>query len=73
MDHAISWFEIPSIDLERATEFYENVFDLILIPIDTPQIKMRLFPVEDATTNIGGAIVHSNGFHVPSATDGPLI
>ena len=38
-----------------------------------PSIKMRMFPVEDPMTGIGGAIVHSDGFHTPSATDGPLI
>jgi predicted enzyme related to lactoylglutathione lyase len=25
--HAINWFEIPSIDLERAATFYEKLFD----------------------------------------------
>ena len=73
MKHAISWFEIPSVDLDRATSFYETIFEIKLIPRDTPQIKMRMFPVEDPQTGIGGAIVHTNGFHVPSSTDGPLI
>ncbi len=36
-------------------------------------IKMRMFPVEDPMAGIGGAIVHSDGFHNPSATAGPLI
>lgn len=72
MKHAISWFEIPSIDLERATKFYETIFDLKLQPIDIPNIRMRLFPIEDMM-NVGGAVVHSDGFHKPSATDGPLI
>ncbi len=72
MKHAISWFEIPSTDLERATKFYETIFDLKLQPIDIPNIRMRLFPIEDMM-NVGGAVVDSNGFHKPSATDGPLI
>ena len=73
MKSAISWFEIPSKDLERATKFYEKIFGISLIPMDMPDIKMRMFPVEDQMTDIGGAIVQSDGFHVPSATDGPLI
>ena len=34
---------------------------------------MRMFPLQDVMTQVGGAIVHSNGFHKPSATEGPLI
>lgn len=71
MKHAISWFEIPTKDLSRAQKFYETVFNIKLVPMDTPNIQMRMFPVEDMM-NIGGALVHSD-FHTPSATDGPLI
>ena len=34
---------------------------------------MRMFPVDNMQTGIGGAVVDSSGFHKPSATDGPLI
>ncbi len=70
--NAISWFEIPSTDLTRAQVFYETIFGVSLIPMDTPHIKMRLFPIEDRM-GVGGAVVDSGGFHKPSATDGPLI
>lgn len=73
MKSAISWFEIPATNLDRASEFYETIFGISLIPMDLPDIKMRMFPVEDQMTDIGGAIVDSGGFHKPSATDGPLI
>jgi uncharacterized protein len=73
MKSAISWFEIPATDLARATKFYEAIFGVSLIPMDLPNIKMRMFPVEDQMTDIGGALVDSGGFHKPSATDGPLI
>lgn len=72
MQHAISWFEIPSSNLERATKFYETIFGVQLIAMDTPNIRMRLFPLEDMS-GIGGAVVDSGGFHKPSLTDGPLI
>ena len=26
MQNAISWFEIPATDLDRATKFYETIF-----------------------------------------------
>ena len=71
--NAISWFEIPSTDLARATKFYETIFDIKLNPLDLPEIKMRLFPLEDNMNGVGGAIVDSGGFHKPSSTDGPLL
>ncbi len=71
-NHAISWFEIPATDLNRAQMFYETIFDFTMMPMDLPNIQMRLFPIEDRM-GIGGALVSSGGFHVPSATDGPLI
>lgn len=73
MTNAISWFEIPSTNLERATKFYETIFGISLIPMDLPNIKMRMFPIDDPMTGIGGAVVDSGGFHKPSASDGPLI
>ena len=73
MNNAISWFEIPVIDLARATLFYESILNTQLIPIDLPNIRMRMFPLDDIENGIGGAIVDSGGFHKPSLTDGPLI
>lgn len=73
MNNAISWFEIPATDLIRATKFYETIFSTSLIAMDMPNIRMRLFPIEDMQNGIGGAVVDSGGFHKPSITDGPLI
>ena len=73
MNNAISWFEIPATDLARATKFYETIFGVSLIVMDMPNIKMRMFPLDDMMTQVGGAVVDSGGFHKPSATDGPLI
>ena len=73
MDNAISWFEIGTTDLDRATKFYEAIFGVSLFPMDMPNIKMRMFPIDNMQTGIGGALVDSGGFHKPSATDGPLI
>lgn len=70
--NAISWFEIPATDLNRATKFYETIFNLKLSSLDLPNMKMRMFPLEDMM-GVGGAIVDSGGFHTPSTTDGPLI
>jgi uncharacterized protein len=73
MNNAISWFEIGTTNLGRATKFYETIFGITLNPLDMPNIKMRMFPLDDVMTGVGGALVDSGGFHKPSATDGPLI
>lgn len=73
MKNAISWFEIPAIDLARATTFYETIFGVSLIVMDMPNIRMRMFPLDDMMTQVGGAVVDSGGFHKPSVTEGPLI
>jgi predicted enzyme related to lactoylglutathione lyase len=72
MDNAISWFEIGTKDLDRATKFYETIFGISMIPMDMPGLKMRMFPIDDMMKGIGGALVDGD-FHKASATDGPLI
>ncbi len=73
MNNAISWFEIPATDLPRAQKFYETIFGIQMIPMDMDNIKMRMFPLDDMNTQVGGAVVDSGGFHKPSLTEGPLI
>ena len=73
MKNAISWFEIPTTDIDRAQKFYETIFGISMMPMDLPNIKMRMFPLDDMMTQVGGALVDSGGFHKASVTDGPLI
>ena len=73
MKNAISWFEIPADDLDRAQKFYEAIFGIQMIPMDMENMKMRMFPIDDPMTGVGGALVCSGGFHKASATDGPLV
>jgi predicted enzyme related to lactoylglutathione lyase len=71
--NAISWFEIPTINLYRAQQFYEAIFGIELIPMETESFKMCVFPIEDPMAGIGGCLINTDGFHKPSSTDGPLI
>lgn len=73
MKNAISWFEIPTTDIDRAQKFYETIFGISMMPMDLPNIKMRMFPLDDMMTQVGGALVYSAGFHQPSDSLGPLI
>lgn len=71
--NVISWFEIPSADINRAQKFYETIFDIQMIPLDMPQLQMRLFPIADPMNGIGGAICYSGDFYKPSAEFGPVV
>lgn len=70
--NAISWFEIPTSNLDRAQKFYESIFDIQMQPLDTPQIKMRMFPLKNMM-GVGGALVYNAQFYKSSASEGPLI
>jgi predicted enzyme related to lactoylglutathione lyase len=70
--NAISWFEIPATDIDRAQKFYETILGIKLTSLNLENIRMRIFPTENPM-GVGGSICESGGFHKPSATDGPLI
>jgi uncharacterized protein len=70
--NAISWFDVPTTDINRAQQFYEAIFDIKMIPMDMPNLQMRMFPISNPM-NIGGALVCNPEFYKPSATDGPVI
>ena len=72
MKNAISWVEIPASDLDRAQKFYESIFEVQLIPLNLPNVKMCMFPIDDQM-GVGAALCKAEGFYYPSATAGPLI
>lgn len=73
MKNAISWFEIPAIDIDRAQKFYEAVFEINMQTMDFGTTKMRAFPLDNPMDGVGGTIIDSGGFHKPSLTDGPML
>lgn len=73
MQNAISWFEIPVADLDRAQKFYETIFGIKMIPMEMDHFKMRMFPIDNPMEGIGGALVQVIDFYKISATDGVLI
>ena len=73
MKHAISWFEIPATDIDRAQKFYETIFDMKMNAMDFGNTKIRAFPLDDPMEGIGGTLIDSGGFHKPSLTEGPMI
>lgn len=65
MKNSVQWFEIPTKDLERAREFYLNVFNLDFDYTEMPDSKMYMFGNPE---NIGacGALILSKE-NTPSA------
>lgn len=54
--HAITWFEIPALDFERACRFYETLFGISLIPDDSvPGMRMAIWPGDAGS--VRGAVV----------------
>lgn len=69
--NAVSWFEIPAKDLQRAKRFYEAIFDTKLqdLKLDN-NLKMSLFPTEAG--GIGGSVIEHKDFYQPGY-QGPLV
>jgi len=55
MKHAVTWFEIPTRDLERAATFYETVLETTLWRETVAGVPHAIFAVEDG--GITGALV----------------
>ena len=65
--HAVSWFEIPTSDLDRAQKFYETIFGIQMAPMNFPNLQMRMFPVLDMMSGVSGALCHAPDFYEPAA------
>ncbi|WP_412480603.1 VOC family protein [Azonexus sp. IMCC34839] len=55
MNTPISWFELPTTDLARATAFYQKVFACQLHLETMGDIRMAIFPHDELSP--GGALV----------------
>ncbi|MEY3422057.1 MAG: hypothetical protein RIR48_2360 [Bacteroidota bacterium] len=71
--NAISWFEIPVIDVDRAQNFYEKIFGITMLNLDNPNLQMRAFPFENIMDGVSGALVCNKDFYTPTANQGALI
>jgi uncharacterized protein len=57
MKNAISWFEIPSLNLEKAKKFYEFMLEVTLQPMTMGPSECAVFPYDEAADGVGGAII----------------
>ncbi|VAW65510.1 hypothetical protein MNBD_GAMMA08-2145 [hydrothermal vent metagenome] len=61
--NAISWFEIPVSDYERAINFYESVFDTRLQRESIDEVNYAIFSAEEPA--VSGALIKAD-FQQPS-------
>ncbi len=59
MKDALSWFDIPVADIQRATRFYSTILDTEILPQEMEGMTMAFFPME--TGGVGGALVAGEG------------
>jgi hypothetical protein len=54
----VAWFEIPVLNLERAINFYSEIFNIKFETITTVNHSMAFFPKD---SGVGGALVYGDG------------
>ena len=70
--NSLNWFEIPALDIDRASKFYATIFDIQMEPMpEMMGMKMAGFPGEMGSGKANGALAQSN-MHKPS-TEGVTI
>jgi len=60
--NAVSWFEIPAADFERAKEFYETIFDYEMHTMEVGPVTLGYLPYDPGAGGIGGAIAAGEGY-----------
>lgn len=69
--HAVNWFEIPSLDFDRAVKFYSTVMGQTMEKMEFNGEPNAFFAYDREKQGIGGAVVFSQNSK-PSA-EGPVV
>ncbi len=62
LDNAITWFEIPVADFDRAKKFYSAIFDYQMPDIKLGPVHMGFLLYEQQPHRVGGAICSGPGY-----------
>lgn len=57
MQNAISWFEIPTMNLAKAQQFYETVLQCNMRLENMGPSEGAVFPYDEAAGGVGGALM----------------
>lgn len=71
MKNAISWFEIPVTNYERAKKFYTTLLDIEIKDMPMPEGQYGMFPYDNDNNGVGGGLVEMEG--PKPTTDGVTI
>lgn len=66
MTNAISWFEIPAKNYERAKNFYNMVLGTEIKDSPMPEGKYGMFPYNEDNNGVGGGLVEMEGLNPSS-------
>lgn len=61
MTNAISWFEIPAQNFDRAKSFYEAILGTEMMRMDMMSMKCAFFSA-DLQNGVGGCIIEGQGY-----------
>jgi len=62
-NNRVNWFEIPCNNLDRATNFYQNVFNVKLQMQEMQNLKMAWFPMGEMNTpGATGTLCKGDGY-----------
>jgi len=62
LDNAITWFEIPVLDFERAKKFYSTIYDYQMPDTMVGPVRMGFLLYEQQIGRVGGAICFGAGY-----------
>ncbi|MBI3428295.1 MAG: VOC family protein [Acidobacteria bacterium] len=57
----VGWFEIYVQDVERARAFYQNTFQVSLERLESPEVELWAFPMQENQPGCAGALVKMEG------------
>ncbi len=72
LDNAISWFEIPVIDFDRAKKFYSKIYDFEMPESQMGPFRMGFFLYDYEKGQVGGAICQGESYE-PAGSKGPRV
>ena len=67
----VGWFEIPALDLERASTFYSKLLDIEMKRADFMDFEMVWFPGDAEAKGISGALM--KGVPYQPTLAGPIV
>jgi predicted enzyme related to lactoylglutathione lyase len=65
--NVVGWFEIPTLDMDRAAKFYETVFNTKLAREKIGDLDMAWFPWNMEGYGSAGSLIHFPEQYKPSA------